>query len=172
MNKFKPTYLYIKQHTVTGKLYFGKTTRNPEKYLGSGVRWKNHITAHGKEFVATLWYCLFLDNKTITKFAMMCSKQWGIVDSDVWLNLKEENGNDGGTIGSHISDETKAKLSKYRKGQTPWIAGKNHSEESKKKIGLAQSGKPKKQYVCPHCGKIGRGANMSRYHFENCKLLS
>ena len=25
---FKPTYLYIKQHTVTGKLYFGKTTKD------------------------------------------------------------------------------------------------------------------------------------------------
>jgi hypothetical protein len=31
---FKPTWLYIKQHTVTGLKYFGKTTRNPEKYKG------------------------------------------------------------------------------------------------------------------------------------------
>lgn len=22
---------------------------------------------------------------------------------------------------------------------------------------------------CPHCGKIGRGPNMTRYHFDNCK---
>ena len=36
---FKPTFLYIKQHTVTGKLYFGKTTQNPETYLGSGTYW-------------------------------------------------------------------------------------------------------------------------------------
>lgn len=28
---FKPTYLYIKQHAVTGKCYFGKTT-NPDPF--------------------------------------------------------------------------------------------------------------------------------------------
>lgn len=24
--------------------------------------------------------------------------------------------------------------------------------------------------VCPHCKKVGKGPNMTRYHFENCKL--
>ena len=24
--------------------------------------------------------------------------------------------------------------------------------------------------VCPHCNKIGRGPNMTRYHFDNCKF--
>ena len=36
---FSPTYLYIKQHSVTGKLYFGKTSKPypyVENYLGSG----------------------------------------------------------------------------------------------------------------------------------------
>jgi len=32
MNIFKPTHLYIKQHSVTGMYYFGKTTRS-EKFL-------------------------------------------------------------------------------------------------------------------------------------------
>jgi len=41
--EFQPTYLYIKQHTKTGKLYFGKTGNDPEKYLGSGTRWKRHL---------------------------------------------------------------------------------------------------------------------------------
>lgn len=26
------------------------------------------------------------------------------------------------------------------------------------------------QYTCPHCGKIGKGPNMKRYHFDKCKL--
>ena len=25
------------------------------------------------------------------------------------------------------------------------------------------------EYECPHCGKIGKGPNMKRYHFNNCK---
>ena len=34
----KPTYLYIKQHSVTKLKYFGKTTKkDPVKYLGSGI---------------------------------------------------------------------------------------------------------------------------------------
>jgi hypothetical protein len=28
-----------------------------------------------------------------------------------------------------------------------------------------------KEKTCPHCGKVGKGPNMTRYHFNNCKLL-
>lgn len=89
---FKPTYLYIKQHSVTGKLYFGKTFRDPEKYKGSGTHWLRHIKKHGKEHVVTLWYCLFYDKEELTKFAIQFSEQQNIVKSDDWLNLIEENG--------------------------------------------------------------------------------
>lgn len=27
----------------------------------------------------------------------------------------------------------------------------------------------KKESICPHCGLIGKGGNMKRYHFDNCK---
>ena len=92
---FKPTYLYIKQHSVTGKLYFGKTIRNPEKYNGSGVRWKYHIRKYGTDKIVTLWYCLFLDQESCTEFAELCSNQWNITESIDWLNLSIENGIDG-----------------------------------------------------------------------------
>ena len=55
MNIYTPTYLYIKQHALTGKLYFGKTVQNPEVYKGSGTHWTNHIKKHGKEHIKTLW---------------------------------------------------------------------------------------------------------------------
>lgn len=29
---------------------------------------------------------------------------------------------------------------------------------------------PKPEYTCPHCNYTGRGGNMKRYHFDNCKL--
>lgn len=25
--------------------------------------------------------------------------------------------------------------------------------------------------TCPHCGKVGSGGNMKRYHFDNCKKV-
>ena len=41
---------------------------------------------------------------------------------------------------------------------------------SKGKLGKKLT-KPRvyEEYTCPHCGTIGKGPNMSRYHFENCK---
>lgn len=98
----KPTYLYIKQHTITGKLYFGKTTK-PEKkmlqYNGSGIYWKSHIKTYGKEHVITLWYCLFYEELQLVEFATSYCKlhNIGYGDTSIWANQKPENGLDGGT---------------------------------------------------------------------------
>lgn len=118
MTIFKPTYLYIKQHRITGKLYFGKTTKNPEKYCGSGKRWCNHIDYHGREHVETLWYSLFYDREACIEFALLCSEQWGIVESKEWMNLINETGLDSfqGEHGYKPSDETKQKMSKAKLG--------------------------------------------------------
>lgn len=198
--QFKPTYLYIKQHSVTGKLYFGKTTKlNPEKYLGSGKHWLRHIKKHGKEYVVTLWFCLFLDQESIKEFALMFSKQQNIVESTDWLNLQYENGLDGGSSGYIFTDEHRAKLigripwCKGTKGiikpnKTSFIPGHNlgipKSEETKEKMrkpkseahrmnisknNVNQKGQPRKQLTCPHCGKVGGEGNMQRWHFDNCK---
>ena len=110
-NLFKPTFLYIKQHIVTGKLYFGKTVGNPEKYLGSGSYWKNHIKKHGKEHVVNLWYCLFYDKDDCTKFSLNFSEQNNIVASNEWANQALENGLDLRTGIKH-SEVTKQKISK------------------------------------------------------------
>jgi hypothetical protein len=91
----KPTYLYIKQHTKTGLKYFGKTTKDPIQYLGSGKHWKRHIKKHG-EFVETLWYQLFTSKEQIINYALKFSKENNIVESKEWANLKDENGLDGG----------------------------------------------------------------------------
>ena len=48
--------------------------------------------------------------------------------------------------------------------------GKPKSPEHAAKIGACQKGKQKITLTCPHCNKVGRGGNMKRYHFDNCKL--
>jgi hypothetical protein len=93
----KTTYLYIKQHSVTGLKYFGKTTKNdPVKYLGSGIHWKRHIKKHGIEHVITLWYQSFDNEESLVEYATKFSQQNNIVESKGWANLKGENGLDGG----------------------------------------------------------------------------
>jgi len=94
--RFSPTFLYIKQHKITGKLYFGKTIKDPESYAGSGKHWLSHIKKHGKDQVETLWYCLYTNEKLIKEAAISFSKLWNIVESDDWLNLIEEDGLSGG----------------------------------------------------------------------------
>ena len=43
-----PIYLYVKTHNKTGLKYLGKTiSKDPIKYKGSGLYWRNHITKHG-----------------------------------------------------------------------------------------------------------------------------
>lgn len=178
---FKPTYLYIKQHSVTGKLYFGKTTKNPEKYHGSGKYWKRHITEYGLEYVETLWYCLFYDEESIIEFATTCSILWGIVESEDWANLIYENGIDGGTklygkrngaFGKPGYWKGIPKTEHSKRLMSLAKIGKPKSDNHRKMISLSQFGKVHKLSICPHCGKTGGYRSMTRYHFNNCKMLS
>ena len=84
------------------------------------------------------------------------------------------------------SEETKQKLSKTHQGQLNPFFGKKHTletiqkitESSKrnsakywqgKKFSDAHLAKLRIQKTCPHCGKIGKGSAMNRYHFDRCK---
>lgn len=99
MSIYKPTRLYIKRHSVTGKRYFGKSTRqNINSYKGSGKKWSNHIKKHGREHVVTEWISdWFYDKEEIQSFALSFSEIFDIVEDDSWANMKVENGLDGGS---------------------------------------------------------------------------
>lgn len=95
------------------------------------------------------------------------------------------------------SDEHKKKISEALKGKPkPWLIGSKHgagnagkpkSEAHKRKISEAHTGKKREPFseewkkalkeaqarqpirTCPHCFVTGKGANMTRYHFDKCK---
>ena len=91
-------------------MYFGKTTRtNPEKYKGSGVYWRRHISSHGSD-IETLWFCLYTDRESIEEFALLFSRMHHITESTSWANLIEENGLDGGCPGRKWSTDHRAKM--------------------------------------------------------------
>jgi hypothetical protein len=117
--------------------------------------------------------------------------------------------------GYKLSEETKVKMRKPKsqahrealsknharlsgKDHARWGTTFTHSEETKRKISEAKTGKPHaplskeskeklsksllgnkcgvgphklKKVQCPHCGKEGHGPNMSRYHFDKCKQV-
>lgn len=146
---FKPTYLYIKTHNVTKLKYFGKTTKDPAKYPGSGKYWSRHLLKHGND-VTTEILGVFESKEEIEQVALEFSKKNNIVESADWANLKDENGLDGGFKHDDvlhekyreawierrkrpISDETRRKLSESRRGRPSGASGKTRSAEAIKK---------------------------------------
>lgn len=91
--------LYIKTHNKTGMKYFGKTTKNPHTYKGSGKIWKRHIAKYGYD-VTTEVVGQFLCQDECTAYALALSEELDIVNSPDYANLIPENGLDGAPIGS------------------------------------------------------------------------
>jgi len=50
----------------------------------------------------------------------------------------------------------------------PSQKGRVRSEESKLKYKKAAENRP--MLVCPHCNKSGKGPEMRKWHFDNCKF--
>lgn len=173
---FKPTYLYIKTHNVTGLKYFGKTTKeNPYRYRGSGKNWTKHIKEYGND-VTTEIIGYFLIEEECKEFATKFSKENDIVKSSEWANLKIEDGLDRGgspflypeiyseTLLNEWRNKAKEKHKEWREktdlcalNKASWDSGNNkgstgykHSKEAKKNISrsasLKQKGEKNSQY--------------------------
>jgi hypothetical protein len=110
-----------------------------------------------------------------------------ILDIDPYYGHFEESGqfipwNKGMTLGPE-PEETRRKKSLARMGSKNPMYGKKRPdlvERNKtnppakgKKISVKNRGK-RGNYVtsiCPHCGKTGGINGMTRWHFDNCKVL-
>lgn len=129
MKQFYPTWLYVKCHNKTGLKYFGKTTKDPYTYAGSGKHWKRHIKLHGND-VRTEWAQLFQDKSALMEFALKFSAEHNIVESKDWANLQPENGLDGGDTFSSLTDDKKIKCRELRSKAS---SKQTHSDERRKK---------------------------------------
>lgn len=114
MKPFKPTYLYVKTHNITGLKYFGKTTSNRKRYRGSGHYWTRHIKKHGYN-VTTEILGYFIDRDECMAFAIDFSVKNNIVESLDWANERIENGVDGGDTTSNKSVHEKEAIKSRRK---------------------------------------------------------
>jgi hypothetical protein len=134
-------YLYVKTHNITGLKYFGKTTRkDPHKYKGSGIYWKNHLKKHGNDFSTDI-VGIFNNEVDCKNFALEFSDKNNIVDSEQWANLKEENGLDGSPKGVKFTDSHKEKIRQSRIGK----CYNDFDDETRRKMSEASKRKIQKQ---------------------------
>ena len=138
--------LYIKTHRITGLKYFGKTEKDdPISYWGSGIRWRRHLMKHGYDCDTEI-YLQSENREYIIQEALRFSRAYDIVNSDLWANIREENGVDGQVKGIVFSDEWCEKISKANKGRKrPDVIkrqkGNSLSEEHRNKIGNGNKGR-------------------------------
>lgn len=135
--KFKPTWLYIKQHNITGLKYFGKTVRkDPIKYLGSGTYWTNHLKKHGAD-ITTIWCQLFTNLDDLVSHAVKFSLDNNIVESVEWANLEIEDGISDGGFSRIVAQSTIDK-------RVEKLKGKKRTIEQRERMRQAQLTKKQK----------------------------
>lgn len=182
------TYLYHKRHRQTGLNYFGKTSRDPYTYNGSGIYWTAHLAKHGID-VETVQIWKFDNLSECKDFAINFSNKHNIVNSTEWANLIVENGITGGhnssaysevakkkkgakLKGRIFSDATLLKMSLSKKGtccgNKNSMYGKTHNPASKEI--QRQKALERPRIVCEHCRTACSPGNYKRWHNDNCKL--
>ena len=67
-----------------------------------------------------------------------------------------------------VTEETKSKLSESIKAA--WQNEELREAARQRKIEYNKIFNTT-EFICPHCGKVGKGPNMKRYHFDKCKIL-
>lgn len=127
-------YLYVKQHSVTGLKYFGKTINNPYSYTGSGKYWLQHLKTHGYEAVETIQTWAFTDIEECSNFALDFSNKNNIVESSEWANLIPEDAKTGGyNISSLLTEDAKAKAVSSRIKRYGVANGQTLTDDAKRK---------------------------------------
>ena len=67
-----------------------------------------------------------------------------------------------------FTEQTRDKIRQAKLGSNNPSYGKTPSKATKEKLRQANQGK-KETFTCSHCGKVGSGGSMTRWHFDNCK---
>jgi hypothetical protein len=70
------------------------------------------------------------------------------------------------------SEKMKGNEFRFKPGHTPKWSDERRKTQSEKMKGnnISKSPRMHKLVICPHCQISGRGGNMTRYHFNNCKM--
>ena len=129
-------------------MYIGKhvTSNLDDGYIGSGKILKQAIKKYGVENFRKEWLGFYEDEEELNCMERVFVDQTWVDRADTY-NLKV-GGEGGSRKGRKFSAESKQKMSKARKGKSPWNKGTKLSAEYKKK--LSDSHKGKKTWLSTH----------------------
>lgn len=106
------------------------------------------------------------DNMKRTRSEMVIQPRLGVKHTEKSKQLMSENrtGKGGWNKGLKLGPDSEETIEKKR------LAGIRRVQNGQD-MGALSRGKTKnmKHVTCPHCGKDGRGPNMTRFHFDKCK---
>jgi len=160
-------YIYLTTCLVNGKKYIGQSINDRDRntYLGSGIAFKNALKKYGKDnFVKTI----LVDN--ISCLDKLNELERDFISKYDCLSPNGYNLDLGGTNKGRMSELTKKKIAKSRTGkytEKQRIAnieshkGLKLSDETKKKIGDANRGKP----------SWNKGKKMPKGHSEKMRRI-
>jgi len=157
---------YIKNNKIYGAMKRKISVFVKEHGMPPETRKKISISKKGKKFTQT-----HKDNLSAARMGRSWESLFG---EERASELHKERSQERGPL----SDQTKLNISNSKKGITPHVwtiemkqkvsntmSGVKKSEEMKQKL----KDYNKQEKICPHCGKMGSGISMKRWHFTNCK---
>lgn len=125
---------------------------------------KEYVSSKDYELARSLRSNKSLSKETKEKLSIKSSGK----NNGMFKNGEKISGEKNGMFGKHHTEKSIEKIKNSKRGETYWIKINNLNNIKKLRI---ETGK---KYIhfekqCPHCNLIGKGPNMTRYHFNNCK---
>ena len=139
MNK---KYIVYKHTTPSGKVYIGITGNTVERRWQNGRNYKSnkHFTNAIKKYGwDNIKHEILSDNLTkeqAEEKEILLIKKYKSNNMNYGYNVEN-----GGNATGKLSEETKKKISIANKGKTSWLKGKHWSEEHKKRISEKEKGR-------------------------------
>jgi len=172
--------IYQITNNINQKIYIGchQTSNVDDGYMGSGKLLPLAYRKYGQEnFTKDILHLFDTSEKMFAKEAEIVNELF--VSRKDTYNIKQ--GGYGGwdhydRTGCIRSTETRSKISSSLKGNVPWMKGKQHTEETKRKIGLASRGRKHSEETLAKISEANKGrispnkGNVGKYkHSEEAK---
>jgi len=145
-------FIYITTNNIDGMKYIGQKMfrKDWKSYIGSGIRLINAIKKYGKENFIREIIAIANSKEELNNLEIEYINIHNAVNSEDYYNIV---GGGGVQTGFHFSEESKKKISKASTGRNigkkSSMYGKKHTEETKKKMSESKKGKEHERKFTP-----------------------